>query len=141
MLDVNVLVYAYRADTSEHTVYRSWLSEVLSRPEWIGVPSIVSSGFLRVVTHPKVFKTPSSVVESLAFIDALYARSNVSAVEPGTQHWELFCDLLRTTHARGNHVPDAYIAAIALEAHATLVTADRGLGRFPEVKLLHIDGA
>lgn len=33
--------------------------------------------------------------------------------------------------ARGNLVPDAFLAALAIEHRATLVTSDRGFARFP----------
>jgi predicted nucleic acid-binding protein len=51
--DVNVLVYAYNEDAPRHVDYRAWL-ERAAGPEPFGLAPQVESGFVRVVTHPKV---------------------------------------------------------------------------------------
>ena len=65
--DVNVLVYAHREDAIRHAAYRRWLEDVLNGDEAYAMADLVLSGFIRVVTHPKVFKRPSSVAEAFAF--------------------------------------------------------------------------
>jgi len=40
----------------------------------------------------------------------------------------------RGLNLRGNLVPDAYLAAIAFEQRAELVTFDRGFGRYPRLR-------
>jgi predicted nucleic acid-binding protein len=57
-------------------------------------------------------------------------------VAPGQRHRAIFADLVRTIHATANIVPDAYLAALAIEHGATLVTRDRGFARFPGLRLL-----
>lgn len=56
--------------------------------------------------------------------------------QPRRRHWEIFADLVRETQARANVVPDAYLAALAIENGATFVTRDRGFARFPGLRLI-----
>lgn len=61
---------------------------------------------------------------------ALEAPATVR-VRPRERHWDIFRRLCSTAGARGNNVPDAYLAALALESGATWVTTDSGFARFP----------
>ena len=67
LLDVNVLVYAYRSDTPNHGRFREWLEATVNADAAYGVCDLVLSGFLRVVTHPRVFQQPSPLESALAF--------------------------------------------------------------------------
>lgn len=58
--DVNVLVYAHRLDSPDHDRYRNWLEGVLNGDEPFGIAELVLSGFLRIVTHPRVFRAPTA---------------------------------------------------------------------------------
>ncbi len=130
-LDVNVLVGAQRNDDSplSHRM-RTWLDGALTGPETIGVSDLALSAMVRIVTHPRVFSTPAAPAEALAFAQALIAAPQVMIVRPGPRHWEIFTGLVAEHRLRGNDVPDAYYAALALEQGATIVTADRGFARF-----------
>lgn len=135
--DVNVLVYAYNADDPNHDVYRGWLESAVKGDRPFGLPSLVASGFVRVVTHPKVLTTPLDTTAALDLMDELRAARAVVALEPGPRHWSIFADLCRTVTARGNAVPDAYLAAIAIEHGAEWHSADRGFSRFPRLQHRH----
>lgn len=52
----------------------------------------------------------------------------------GSAHWPRFSDLCRHLRLRGNRVPDGYLAALALEQGAELITFDRGFGRYPRLR-------
>ena len=95
------------------------------------------SGFLRVVTHPKVFREPTPMVEALRFVEALRLAPAGIPVAPGERHWEVFTDLCQRTQATGNRIPDAFLAALAIEHGATWVTADRGFARFTGLRWEH----
>ena len=136
-VDVNVLVNAHRGDAPDHADWRDWLDEARVASEPLGVPSLVLSGFLRVVTHPKVFLAPTPISEALTFATTLRSSPSVVDLVPGDRHWSIFTDLCRTVGARGNVVPDAYVAAIAIEQGATWITADRGFARFPALRVDH----
>lgn len=135
--DVNVLVYAHRRDAPRHEEYRGWLEEAVAGPGPFGLSNLVLSGFLRVVTHPRVFADPTPLSDAVAFARALRDRENRVAAEPGPRHWGIFVDLCRQARARGNLVPDAYLAAIAIESGMEWVTTDGDFQRFPGLKKRH----
>jgi len=135
--DVNVLVYAARMDSHDHQRYRAWLEAVLASDEPFGVSSIVLSGFVRVVTHPKVFEKPSPPATALAFANAIRSAANAVPIEPGARHWGLFERLCAGADAKGNLVADAYLAALAVESGSEWITTDRDFARFPGLRWRH----
>jgi hypothetical protein len=132
--DVNVLVYAYRVDAPKHERYRRWLEGVLDGREAYGLADLVLAGFLRVVTHPRVFSPPSPTAHALGFAAALRGHPNCVSVGPGPRHWSILLDLCRTAAVKGNLVPDAYLAALAIESGSEWMTTDRDYSRFPGLR-------
>ena len=122
--DVNILVYAHRRDAPEHEKYRDWLVNEISSDQAYGMTEIVLSGFLRVVTHPKVFIQPSSITEGLAFIHEITDQPNCVKISPGPRIWNIFEKLCLEANIKGNLVPDAYLAAIAIESGCEWITTD-----------------
>jgi toxin-antitoxin system PIN domain toxin len=136
-VDVNVLVNAHRQEAAHHERYRDWLEDARRASEPLGFAPIVLSGFLRVVTHPRVFKEPTPLTTALAFVDALRTSPAAIGVVPGPRHWPIFVELCAAVDAVGNAIPDAFLAALAIEHGATWVTADRGFARFPGLRWEH----
>lgn len=132
--DTNLLVYAFRADCPEHDRARGWLSDLLNGPSPVALCSTVFAGFVRVVTHPRVFQPPSSIDAALRFTAAVWTAPAVLQAEAGPRHAEIFAELCRLTGATGNDVPDAHLAAIAIESGAELASHDRGFDRFPGLR-------
>lgn len=128
--DVNVLVSAYRDDAPEHGSCRTRLESVLHAEEAFGISNLVSSGFLRIVTHHRIFARPSPLDEALAFVDVLHGQPHCVPVHPGVRHWDIFTSLCRDAEATGNLVPDAYFAALAIESGCEWITLDRDFARF-----------
>lgn len=137
LLDVNVLVHAHREDAPEHAGIHAWLSELTSGAEPLGVAALALAGFLRIVTHPRVFTPPSPLADALRFVEILRSLPTFVEVAPGPRHFTIFTDLCRKTNAKGNLVPDAYFAALAIEAGCEWITCDRGFGRFSELRWQH----
>jgi len=128
--DVNILVHAFRADSSNHGTCRSWLDGVVNGEARYGMAPHVLSGVIRITTHPKVFAVPSGLDEVLRFCDILLDQSHCVVIEPGERHWEIFKRLCIEADARGNLVPDAWLAALAIESGCEWITLDRDYARF-----------
>lgn len=137
LIDVNVLVYAYREDSPEHSLFKTWLKDLLDSEEVVGVADIVLSAFLRITTHPKIYDPPSSLEDALQFAEVLRSQPNFWAVAPGPRHWRIFTQLCQATSAQGNLIPDAYLAAMAIEADAEWITTDRDFKIFPGLRWRH----
>jgi toxin-antitoxin system PIN domain toxin len=137
LVDVNVLVYAHRVDAAQHQDYADWLGGLLAGQEPYGISDLVLSGFLRIVTNPKVFKQPTPIEAGLAFAQLLRTQPNCVPIEPGQRHWDIFTGLCRTAGVKGNLVPDAYLAALAIESGSEWITTDRDFSRFPGLRWRH----
>ena len=137
LVDVNVLVYAHRLDAARHQEYADWLRGLLAGQEPYGVSDLVLSGFLRIVTNPKVFKQPTPMEAALTFTEAVRVQPNCVPVEPGQRHWGSFTGLCRSAGVKGNLVPDAYLAALAIESGSEWITTDRDFSRFPGLRWRH----
>jgi uncharacterized protein len=137
LVDVNVLVYAHREDAPAHAAHRQWLEELIDGDQAYGYSDLVLSGFLRVVTHPRIFDPPSDLISALAFAELIRNQPNAVPILPGARHWAIFEGLCRAAGVRGNLVPDAYLAALAIESGSEWITTDRDYNRFPGLKLRH----
>jgi toxin-antitoxin system PIN domain toxin len=140
-VDVNVLVYAHRADLPEHAAYRDLLGTLANDEEPLGLADVVLSGFLRVITNRRVFASPTPAADAWERVDELLAAPAATPLHPGRRHWEVFRRLAEQIEARGNDVTDAYLAAYAVDNGATWLSADRGFARFREVRWEHPLGA
>lgn len=132
--DVNVLVDAFREDSPHHEPVVHWLRRLVASSESFALFEMVLAGFVRVVTHPKIFDPPAPLDAALDFADALLEQPNCVVMRPGARHWKIFEHLCDAGDARGNLAADAYMAAMAIEAGCTLVTSDRDFARFDDLR-------
>ena len=132
--DVNVLVHAFRKDSSDHELCNSWLEEVINGDARYGMSKQVLSSVVRIATHPRVFAKPSTLKEVLHFCSALLEQPICLKIEPGEHHWDIFTRLCVGSDARGNLVPDAWLAALAIESGCEWITLDRDYSRFEGLK-------
>ena len=137
LVDVNVLVYAFRRDAPNHRAYSDWLQELIDSDTTFGMADLVLSGFVRIVTHPTIFNPPSTVEHAIDFADQIHRHPRCASIAPGPRHWDIFTTLCRETGAKGNLVPDAYLAALAIESGTEWITADRGFARFRGLRWRH----
>ena len=128
--DVNVLVAALRPDAEHHDRCRDWLDSAFADSRPVAMTGAVISGTVRVLTHPKIFAPPSRIVDVVSELSRLLTAPGLVRIEPGARHWTIFDEIVREADARGNLIPDAWLAAIAIEHGCTMVTLDGDFKRF-----------
>lgn len=138
LFDVNVLVYAHRVDASpDHRAYASWLRRMATGDSDFGLSEAVLSGFVRVVTNPRVFREPTPPAQAFAFCDQLRRRPHARILRPGARNWDIFRSLCEVTGARGKLIADAGHAALAIECGCEWITTDSDYARFPGLAWSH----
>ena len=131
--DVNVLIYAFRSDSVEHSKYKDWLSETVNGVAAYGISPQVLASVVRICTHPKVYKQPSDLMETLRFCNLLLEAPNATVIHPQQRHWEIFQGLCKANKVTGNLVQDAWLAALAIESGCEWITTDGNFARFREL--------
>lgn len=137
LCDVNVMVYAFDETSPHHERYSSWLRDLVSGEQAYGASDLVLSAFLRIVTNPRIFNQPASMPEALEFTERIRSDPACVQIQSGPRHWDIFTRLCREAGIRGDLVPDAYLAALAIESGAELASADRAFARFPGLRWRH----
>jgi toxin-antitoxin system PIN domain toxin len=135
--DASVLVYAYREDAPRHAEYHAWLDGVVNGDAAYGLSGLVLAGFLRLVTDPRMFASPSPLPAALGFVRALASPPNRVEIAPGPRHWAIFARLCEQADARGERTRSAYLAALAIESGCEWITTDRSYARFPGLRWRH----
>ena len=142
ILDVNVLVAAHHPTHQHHATAAQWILQRLSSgqntpeaPLTLAMPVI--SGFLRLVTHPKIFADPSSSAQAVEFIDWLLEDVNTRLIGQTTE-WQHFRNLILSRKLYSNDIPDAWLASLALSLGEPFVTFDKGFRQLLPKSLLVI---
>jgi toxin-antitoxin system PIN domain toxin len=128
--DLNLLAYAVDLESPDHQRALRWWNDTLSGSETVGLAWTVLLGFVRLTTNARVFRSPLASDAALDYVDRWLAHPITTVVDPTSRHAHVLRDLLVTTGTAGNLVPDAHLAALAVEHGATLCSADRDFGRF-----------
>lgn len=137
LLDVNLLLAAHREDHPDHAPVRRWFDELLSKEESFAVPAMIWASFLRLATNRRIFSVPTPLNDAFEFVEAVVGQPNHLAIRPGGRHLELVKRVCMECDALGELVPDAVIAALALEHGAAVATLDWDFARFASVKHLN----
>jgi hypothetical protein len=132
--DVNVLIYAFRQDVSQHAVCRPWLDGVVLGGARFGISRLALSAVVRITTHTRSYRQPSTIEDAFGFCEDLLNQPHCQIVEPGERHWGIFQHLCIETGTRGRRVTDAWYAALAIEWGCEWITLDRDFARFPGLK-------
>ncbi|MGB5935345.1 MAG: TA system VapC family ribonuclease toxin [Ornithinimicrobium sp.] len=130
--DVNVLVAALHPRARRHTAYRAWLELVVNGSDELALIPATLVGTIRVATDPRIFDPPADRHVASRFVATLRRAHGSHDLRTGSEVWNRFERLLADDpQARGNLVPDAWIAATAMAHGARVATADRGMARWP----------
>lgn len=131
LVDANLLVYATTANLSQHERAREWLDERLNATAPVGLPWPSLLAFVRLVSNPRVFERPRPLPDAWGQVEAWLGCEPVWIPQPTDQHRDVLGRLLRSSVERANLVPDAHLAALAIEHGLTLCSTDGDFARFP----------
>lgn len=128
--DTNLLVYAYDTTSPHHSSAAQWWTDCMTGTEEVGLPGVVVFGFVRLVTHPRVFQQPLSAADAAVRVRSWLARPNVRVIQPSHGHADDVLTLLESAGTAGNLTTDAQIAVLAIQERAVLHTNDTDFLRF-----------
>lgn len=136
ILDVNLLIYAHNTRMPDHERARAWFEEVMSGAETVGLPWHTLLGFVRLTTRAAIMSPPLTTAAALDQVDRWLAQPCATVVHPTERHPVVLRRMLDAVGTGGNRVPDAHLAALAVEHGATLCSRDEDFGRFPGLRWL-----
>jgi toxin-antitoxin system PIN domain toxin len=131
LVDANILIYAHANSFAQHDAARFWLDRQLNGVPRVGLPWPSLFAFLRLVTNPRVFEHPEPIADAWTQVLAWLACETAWVPQPTERHAELLGAFLALPGVHGNLVPDAQLAALALEHGLTLCSTDGDFARFP----------
>jgi uncharacterized protein len=134
LVDANLLLYATDTRSKFHQPAKAWLIEQLNGKRRVGLPWQSLGAFLRLATHPRVSAHPLTAADAWSAISAWLAAPVAWIPQPGAEHATLLGELFVRHEPAGNLVPDALLAALALEHGLTIYSADTDFARFTEIR-------
>jgi toxin-antitoxin system PIN domain toxin len=137
LLDVNVLINAHRREADRHKDYREYVESMVNGDQTYAVSDFVINGFVRVVTNQRVWRPSTPLDDALRFGESVRNQPHAVVVGPGERFWGIFSRICRQAGVTAKLVPDAYLAALAMEHGCEFITADRDFARFPGLRWRH----
>ena len=134
LIDANLLVYAHVKGFPQHETAGKWLDGKLNGAAPVGLPWESLLAFLRLVTNPRVFEQPEPAATAWDQVQSWLNCANVWVPLPTENHRKVLGDLLSATRADANLVPDAHLAALAIEHGLVLCSSDGDFARFPGLR-------
>jgi uncharacterized protein len=134
LLDANLLIYARVKSFSQHPQARGWLDGRLSGSAPVGLPWPSLLSFLRIVTNPRVFERPEPLVDAWRQVQAWLDCEVAWIPQPTERHRDVLASLLMTPGVQANLIPDAHLAALAIEHGLVLCSTDGDFARFPDLR-------
>lgn len=134
LLDANLLLYSVHEQSDRHEAAVAWLTEQLNGSRRVGIPWSSLGAFLRIATHPRAFPRPLTPARAWECVSDWLAAPVAWIPEPGPQHAHILGQLVAAYDVRGNLVPDAMLAALAIEHGLTLHSTDTDFARFRELR-------
>jgi len=137
LIDANILLYAVDERSTHHRRAKAWLTEQLNGPRRVGLPWQSLAAFLRIATHPRAFEHPLDPPTAWQLVTNWVEAPAAWVPEPGPDYARLLGALVVGHEVRGNLVPDAVLAAIALEHGIPVCSADTDFARFTEIQWIN----
>jgi uncharacterized protein len=130
LIDANILIYAHVNSFAQHSRAREWLDQQLNATAPVGLPWASVLAFLRLVTNPRVFERPEPMRDAWQQVRTWLSSETAWVPQPTERHAELLGEFLAEPGVHGNLVPDAHLAALAVEHGLTLCSTDGDFARF-----------
>jgi len=137
LVDANILLYACNSTIDLHTESRDWLDEKLNGTAPVGLPWPSLLAFLRIATNPRAFRSPLTMRVAWEQVSSWLSAETVWVPEPTERHAAVLDKLLALPGIYGNLVPDAHLAALAIEHGLTMCSTDGDFARFPDLTWLN----
>ena len=137
LVDTNVMIYAHRREADRHLEYRAWMDALVVGPEPYAVSDFALNGVIRIVTDRRIQQNATPTQVALDYAESIREQPHAHVVSPGAGFWSIFRGLCQKAGAAGKLVPDAYLAALAIEHGCEFITADRDFGKFPGLRWRH----
>jgi toxin-antitoxin system PIN domain toxin len=134
LLDANLLLYAVHTRAAHHERAAAWLTARLNGPRRVGFPWQSINAFLRISTHPRAFERPLDPRTAWDLVRDWLNASVAWLPAPGAEYRRILGELITAYGVRGNLVPDAALAALAIEHGVTLISTDTDFARFRELR-------
>jgi toxin-antitoxin system PIN domain toxin len=134
LVDANLLIYAFSQQSTHHEKAARWLDEALLHQPRVGLPWPSLLAFLRIVVNPRLYSAPATLSDGWSQIERWLACPAAWIPQPGDHHSALLAGCLQHVSS-ANGVPDAHLAALALEHGLVMFTADAGFARFPGLRV------
>jgi toxin-antitoxin system PIN domain toxin len=134
LVDANILIYAHVSSFAQHRIVRDWLDQQLNSSIRVGLPWASLLAFLRLVTNPRVFEHPEPMGDAWQQVHAWLGCEPAWVPQPTERHSEFLSAFLALPGVHGNLVPDAHIAALAVEHGLTLCSTDGDFARFQRLR-------
>jgi toxin-antitoxin system PIN domain toxin len=131
-IDTNIMVYAHRPETPFHAQAVQVVTKLAEgRPAW-GIPFHCLIEFAAVVTHNRLWRTPTSPNQATDQVDAWLQSPSVRLLGEDRDAWAVFARCLHQARTMGGALHDTRIAACC-QYHGVheLWTADRDFSRYP----------
>ena len=114
------------------------MQAMVNGPEPYAVSDFALTGMVRVVTDPRIYPNDAATIkEALAFAGQVRNQPHAHVISPGPQFWTIFARLCQQINARAKLVPDAYLAALAMEHGCEFISTDSDFRRFPGLRWRH----
>jgi toxin-antitoxin system PIN domain toxin len=137
LIDANILIYAHVSSFAQHTFARDWLDQQLNASAPVGLPWVSLLAFLRLVTNPRVFEYPERIGDAWQQVCTWLTCETAWVPQPTERHANILGKFLALPGVHGNLVPDAHLAALAVEHGLTLYSTDGDFARFQELRWIN----
>jgi toxin-antitoxin system PIN domain toxin len=135
--DINLLIYAHNDQAPNHQKAKAWWEGLMNGKTPVGLPWVSISGFIRLMTHPRVLSRPLDVGQAVEHVRSWLDQKPVRILHPGAKFEQLFLEYLMTLGTAGNMTTDAQLAALALEHQGELHSSDADFLRFPGLRWIN----